>query len=74
MPEELVNVRYMVDDGEDAVAFYTEHFGFAVRTSVPPAFVNVQTMYATSPTSQLKATMIPILPRRQPRLSTHRYY
>ena len=41
MPEELVNVRYMVDDGEDAVGFYTEHFGFAVRTSVPPAFADV---------------------------------
>ena len=33
MPDELVNVRYIVDDVDDAVAFYTNHFGFesAVR-------------------------------------------
>jgi FAD/FMN-containing dehydrogenase len=29
VPDELVNVRYMVDDVEDAVAFYTTHFGWA---------------------------------------------
>ena len=28
MPDELVNVRYMVDDVEAAVDFYTTHFGF----------------------------------------------
>ena len=28
MPDELVNVRYMVDDVENAIAFYTTHFGF----------------------------------------------
>src|SRR3954454_6483968 len=31
----------MVDDVEDAVAFYTTHFGFAVRTSFAPAFADV---------------------------------
>ncbi len=31
----------MVDDVEDAVAFYTTHFGFAVRSSHPPAFADV---------------------------------
>ena len=41
MPDELVNVRYMVDDVDDAVAFYTEHFGFAVRSSHAPAFADV---------------------------------
>ena len=41
MPDELVNVRYMVDDVEDAVAFYTTHFGFTVRTSAAPAFADV---------------------------------
>ena len=40
MPDELVNVRYMVDDVEDAVAFYTTHFGFTVRTAAP-AFADV---------------------------------
>ena len=41
MPDELVNVRYMVDDVERAVAFYTDHFGFEVRTSAAPAFADV---------------------------------
>jgi catechol 2,3-dioxygenase-like lactoylglutathione lyase family enzyme len=41
MPDELVNVRYMVDDVDDAVAFYTTHFGFTVRTSAAPAFADV---------------------------------
>jgi catechol 2,3-dioxygenase-like lactoylglutathione lyase family enzyme len=39
--DELVNVRYMVDDVEDAVAFYTTHFGFTVRSSFAPAFADV---------------------------------
>src|SRR3954462_11071437 len=41
MPDELVNVRYMVDDVENAVAFYTTHFGFTLRTSAAPAFADV---------------------------------
>jgi catechol 2,3-dioxygenase-like lactoylglutathione lyase family enzyme len=39
--DELVNVRYMVDDVEEAVAFYTTHFGFEVLTSFAPAFADV---------------------------------
>jgi catechol 2,3-dioxygenase-like lactoylglutathione lyase family enzyme len=39
--DELVNVRYMVDDVEDAVAFYTEHFGFELRSNAAPAFADV---------------------------------
>ena len=41
MPDELVSVRYMVDDVDDAVAFYTTHFGFSVRNSFAPAFADV---------------------------------
>ena len=41
MPDELVHVRYMVDDVDAAVAFYTTHLGFTVRTSFPPAFADV---------------------------------
>jgi catechol 2,3-dioxygenase-like lactoylglutathione lyase family enzyme len=41
MADEFVNVRYMVDDVEDAVAFYTTHFGFAVRSNRAPAFADV---------------------------------
>jgi len=39
--DELVSVRYMVDDVEDAVAFYTNHFDFELRTSAAPAFADV---------------------------------
>ena len=41
MPDDLVNVRYMVDDVEDAVGFYTSHFGFTLRSSAAPAFADV---------------------------------
>jgi catechol 2,3-dioxygenase-like lactoylglutathione lyase family enzyme len=41
MPDELVSVRYMVDDVERAVAFYTTHFGFSPRTDAAPAFADV---------------------------------
>ena len=41
MPDELVNVRYMVDDVEAAVGFYTTHFGFELRSSAAPAFADV---------------------------------
>ena len=41
MPNDLVNVRYIVDDVDDAVAFYTNHFGFEVRSSAAPAFADV---------------------------------
>src|SRR3990170_8543494 len=41
MADELVNVRYMVDDVENAVAFYTTHFGFTLRSSAAPAFADV---------------------------------
>ena len=41
MPEDLVSVRYMVDDVDAAVAFYTTHFGFTLRMSAAPAFADV---------------------------------
>jgi catechol 2,3-dioxygenase-like lactoylglutathione lyase family enzyme len=40
-PEDMVSVRYMVDDVEAAIAFYTEHLGFEVRMSAAPAFADV---------------------------------
>ena len=39
--DELVNVRYMVDDVGAAVDFYTHHLGFTVRSSALPAFADV---------------------------------
>jgi catechol 2,3-dioxygenase-like lactoylglutathione lyase family enzyme len=41
MPDELVNVRYMVDDVETAVDFYITHLGFELRSSAAPAFADV---------------------------------
>jgi catechol 2,3-dioxygenase-like lactoylglutathione lyase family enzyme len=41
MPEDKVNVRYMVDDVRSAVDFYTNHFGFMLGTNAPPAFADV---------------------------------
>jgi catechol 2,3-dioxygenase-like lactoylglutathione lyase family enzyme len=39
---ETVNVRYMVDDVQEAIDFYTKHLGFTVLTSFPPAFADVE--------------------------------
>jgi len=39
---EMVNVRYMVDDVEKAIAFYTKLLDFEVLTSFPPAFADVK--------------------------------
>ena len=38
---ETVNVRYMVDDVDEAISFYTKLLGFEVRTSFGPAFADV---------------------------------
>ena len=35
------NVRYMVNDVEAAVAFYTMHFGFKLLSNAAPAFADV---------------------------------
>ena len=41
MPDSTVNVRYMVDDVEAAVDFYTTHLGFTLRSSAAPAFADI---------------------------------
>lgn len=40
-PEDMVNVRYIVDDVQAAVGFYTGHLGFALRFTAAPAFADV---------------------------------
>src|SRR6266536_1152753 len=40
-PEDMVNVRYMVDDVQAAVDFYTSHLGFTLRFSAAPAFADL---------------------------------
>jgi catechol 2,3-dioxygenase-like lactoylglutathione lyase family enzyme len=41
MADELLNVRYMVDDVDDAVGFYIAHLGFTLRSNFAPAFADV---------------------------------
>ena len=38
--DDLVSVRYLVDDVDEALAFYTEHLGFQIRMSAAPAFAD----------------------------------
>ena len=40
--DETVNVRYMVDDVGESVAFYTTVLGFELLTSAAPAFADVK--------------------------------
>ena len=37
-----VNIRYMVDDVEESIAFYTKLLGFDILTNSAPAFADVQ--------------------------------
>jgi catechol 2,3-dioxygenase-like lactoylglutathione lyase family enzyme len=39
--DETVNVRYLVDDVAESIAFYTDHFGFVVQMDASPAFADV---------------------------------
>jgi catechol 2,3-dioxygenase-like lactoylglutathione lyase family enzyme len=41
MSSATVNVRYMVDDVEAAVAWYTEHLGFKLLSNQAPAFADI---------------------------------
>lgn len=40
-PSQLASVRYLVDDVQAAVDFYTTHLGFTVHTDAVPAFADV---------------------------------
>jgi catechol 2,3-dioxygenase-like lactoylglutathione lyase family enzyme len=42
MSQDTVNVRYMVDDVEAAVAWYTTRLGFSLLSNYAPAFADVQ--------------------------------
>ncbi|MEN9646150.1 MAG: hypothetical protein RL238_2819 [Actinomycetota bacterium] len=40
--DDLVSVRYIVDDVAASLAFYTEHFGFTELNNFAPAFADVR--------------------------------
>ncbi|MDQ1449813.1 MAG: hypothetical protein QOC79_2784 [Actinomycetota bacterium] len=40
--DNIVSVRYMVDDVEAAIGFYTTHLGFELLSSAIPAFADVK--------------------------------
>jgi catechol 2,3-dioxygenase-like lactoylglutathione lyase family enzyme len=40
--DETVNVRYMVDDVDESITFYTGLLGFEVLSSAAPAFADVR--------------------------------
>ncbi|TNC20454.1 VOC family protein [Amycolatopsis alkalitolerans] len=41
MTEQLAGVRYVVEDVQAAVDFYTKHLGFTVRLNAAPGFADV---------------------------------
>jgi catechol 2,3-dioxygenase-like lactoylglutathione lyase family enzyme len=41
MSDQIVNFRYMVNDVDAAVAWYTKHLGFKLLTNAAPAFADV---------------------------------
>ncbi|WP_433729991.1 VOC family protein [Actinoplanes sp. CA-051413] len=40
-PEQYASVRYLVDDVQRAIDFYTTQLGFTVNTSAAPAFADI---------------------------------
>ena len=40
--DEIVSVRYLVDDVQESIDFYTGLLGFEVLTAAPPAFADVK--------------------------------
>ena len=40
--DEIINVRYMVDDVEESITFYTKLLDFELLTSALPAFADVK--------------------------------
>jgi catechol 2,3-dioxygenase-like lactoylglutathione lyase family enzyme len=42
MTQSTVNMRYMVEDVEASVAWYTTHLGFTPLSNMAPAFADVQ--------------------------------
>jgi len=61
MTDEYVSVRYMVDDVEAAIAFYTSHLDFTILSNAAPAFADIARgrlrLLLSGPTSSAGRTM-----------------
>src|SRR5260370_9983602 len=68
MPSTIVNVRYIVDDVDAAVAWYTKHLGFSLLSNAAPAFADVTLgslrLLLSGPTSSAGRAMPGGVPRR----------
>ena len=68
-PDQLAGVRYIVDDVQAAIDFYTAHLGFTLRMSAAPAFADVvrgplRLLLSGPPSSGARATPDPAAPGR----------
>ncbi|MBC6461407.1 VOC family protein [Actinomadura sp. HBU206391] len=68
-PDQLASVRYLVDDVQAAIDFYTTHLGFTVHTSAAPAFADVvrgplRLLLSGPASSGARATPDPAVPGR----------
>ena len=63
MTDQYVSVRYIVQDVQSAIDFYTTHLGFEVNTSAAPAFADVirgrlRLLLSGPPSSGARATPV----------------
>ncbi|TDC54051.1 VOC family protein [Actinomadura sp. KC345] len=68
-PDRFAGVRYLVDDVQAAVDFYTDHLGFTLRMNAAPAFADVvrgplRLLLSGPPSSGARATPDPAAPGR----------
>ncbi|MEO3783642.1 VOC family protein [Actinocorallia sp. B10E7] len=68
-PDQLASVRYLVDDVQEAIDFYTTHLGFTLRASAVPAFADVvrgplRLLLSGPASSGARATPEPAVPGR----------
>jgi catechol 2,3-dioxygenase-like lactoylglutathione lyase family enzyme len=52
-PDQYASVRYLVDDVQAAIDFYTTHLGFTLNTSAAPAFADVVTRLSLCTSSRV---------------------
>jgi len=61
-PQTVVNVRYIVDDVDTAVAWYTQHLAFTLGTNAAHAFADVKLGSLRLPLSGPQSSAGPPMP------------